>query len=70
MREGRRANPDERAGKTVSQVEVVTLAVYVLGGESAQLDTEDIAIKANEFAPGRFASRKYPTQINLELIWA
>ena len=51
-----------------SQIELVTLAVYLLGGATSAIDTEDIAVKANELAPGRFAWRKYPEQINLELI--
>lgn len=48
--------------------EIVTLAVYLLGGDSRHVETEDIAVKANELAPRRFAWRKYPDQINLEVI--
>lgn len=51
-----------------SQIELVTVAVYLLGGATAAIDTEDVAVKVNELAPGRFAWRKYPDQINLELI--
>lgn len=54
--------------KPLSNHEVVTLAVYALGGESKPVDTEDIAVKANEMAPGRFSWRKYPGQINLETV--
>ncbi len=50
--------------------EIVTLALYVLGGATRHVDTEDIAIKANELAPGRFAWRKYPNQINIEIVRA
>jgi len=32
------------------------------------VDTEDVAMKANEIAPGRFSWKKYPDQINLELV--
>jgi hypothetical protein len=32
------------------------------------VDTEDVAVKAAEIAPGRFAWSKYPDQINLELV--
>lgn len=53
---------------TPSQVSVVALAVYLLEGHLHPVDTEDVAIKANELAPGRFAWRKYPEQINLELV--
>jgi hypothetical protein len=48
--------------------EVVTLAVYLLGGERKPVDTEDVAKKANELAPGRFTWRKYKDQINLEVV--
>lgn len=50
--------------------ELVTLAVYRLGGETRPIDTEDIAVEANTIAPGRFTWRKYPNQINIELIRA
>lgn len=48
--------------------EIVVLAVYLLGGKTRPVDTEDVAVKANELAPGRFVWRKYPKQINLEII--
>jgi len=48
--------------------EIVTLAVYLLGGRVSPVDTEDVAVKANELAPGRFNWRKYPDQINIELV--
>ena len=50
--------------------ELVTLAVYRLGGETRPIDTEDIAMEANTIAPGRFTWRKYPDQINIELVRA
>jgi hypothetical protein len=46
----------------------VTLALYSLGGTAERVDTEDVAKRANELAPGRLAWRKYPDQINLELV--
>src|SRR6266516_3169361 len=48
--------------------EVVTLAVFILGGDQRPVDTEDVAKKANEIAPGRFTWRKYKDQINLEVV--
>lgn len=48
-----------------SNIEIVTIAVYLLGGASNYIDTEDIAMKVNELAPGRFTWRKYPDQINI-----
>jgi hypothetical protein len=54
--------------KKLAQYEIVTLAVYLLGGDQHAVDTEDAAIKAHELALGRFSWRKYPDQINLELV--
>jgi hypothetical protein len=52
--------------KSFANHEIVTLAVYILGGESMEIDTENIAIKVNELAPGRFTWHKYKDQINIE----
>ena len=52
--------------KPFSNIELVTIAVYLLGGDSKYVDTEDIAVRTNELAPGRFAWRKYPDQINIQ----
>jgi len=52
--------------ESMSNIEIVTLAVYLLGGASKSVDTEDIAVKVNELAPGRFTWRKYPEQINID----
>ncbi len=53
---------------TLTSSQIIVLATYVLGGERQPIDTEDLAVKANELAPGRFSWRKYPDQINLELV--
>jgi hypothetical protein len=50
------------------QVEIVTLAVFLLGGDQRAVDTEDAAIEAHRLAPSRFSWRKYPEQVNLELV--
>lgn len=55
---------------TLSNHEIVTLAVFLVGGDASLVDTEDVAVKANELAPGRFSWRKYPTQINIENVRA
>src|SRR5262245_27289333 len=60
--------PSRAALSRLSQGQVVTLAAYLLGGDRRVLDTEDLAVKANELAPGRFSWRKYRDQINLELV--
>jgi hypothetical protein len=52
----------------ISNNDLVVLAVYLLGGSERYVDTEDVAVKVNSMAPGRFAWRKYPSQINLELV--
>lgn len=52
----------------LSKIDVVTIAVYVCGGKSKAIDTEDIAVKTAEIAPGRFSWRKYPDQINIEQV--
>ena len=51
--------------KALSNNEIVTLAIYLLGGKSESVDIEDVAMKASELAPGRFAWRKYPNHINI-----
>jgi hypothetical protein len=52
----------------LSNHELVTLAVYLLGGDGKEVETEDVAMKAHHLAPGRFTWKKYADQIDLELI--
>lgn len=52
----------------LSNQQIVVIAAYLMGGNSQRVDTEDIAVKASEIAPGRFAWRKYPSQINIETV--
>jgi hypothetical protein len=49
-------------------VKMVVLALHHLGGASRLVDTEDVAIKTHELAPGWFAWKKYPERVNLELV--
>lgn len=51
-----------------NNIEIITIAVYLLGGDSKYIDTEDVAVKANELAPGKFTWHKYPDQINIHNI--
>lgn len=44
------------------------MAVYLLGGASRHLDTEDVAVKAFSLAPTMFGWQKYPQFPNLELV--
>lgn len=48
--------------------EIVTLAVYLCGGASRAIDTEDIAVKAFELAPKRFSWRRHKEQISLDAV--
>src|SRR5579872_234810 len=61
----------ENASKTekLALHEIVAIATYLVGGERKTVDTEDIAIKANEIAPGRFSWRKYKEQIDLYAVY-
>lgn len=60
--------PTQQTHKGLSNHEIVTLVVYLLGGDAQYVDTEDIAVKANELAPGRFTWRKYRDQINIDTV--
>jgi len=61
-------NASAKVQNELSNHEIVTLAVYLLGGDARRVDTEDIAIKANELAAGRFTWRKYRDQINIDTV--
>lgn len=58
----------ESGARQISNHEIVTVAVFLLGGTTNAVDTEDIAVKANDLAPGRFVWRKYCGQINIEAV--
>jgi len=53
----------------MAQSDIVAIAAYMAGAAKKRVDMEDIAVKANEIAPGRFSWRKYKEQIDLELIY-
>jgi hypothetical protein len=53
---------------TKATYEVVAFALHRLGGAQRAVDTEDVAMEAHRLAPGQFSWKKYPDQINLELI--
>jgi hypothetical protein len=58
----------KKALTPLTHTELVTWAVYLLGGDQKRIDTEDVAAKVYKLAPKRFSWRKYPEQINLELV--
>lgn len=55
--------------KFITKADLAVLAVYLLGGDQRSVDTEDIAVKCNELAPGQFNWKKYTDQINLKLVY-
>ncbi len=61
-------NPSIVHEKKLPTRQVVVIAAYMIGGSDSAVETEDIAVKANEIAPGRFNWRKYPGQVNLESV--
>ena len=52
--------------KEFTNIELVTLAVYMLGGKEKYIDAEDVAMKVNEIVPGRFSWKKYRDQVNID----
>ncbi len=66
--DGRLRKKQMPANGELSSPEIVTIAVFQLGGKTRSVDTEDVAYLANKLAPGRFSWRKYPDQINIEIV--
>jgi hypothetical protein len=52
----------------LSNYQLVTIAVTLIGGDLDYVDTEDIAVKVDEMAPQRFGWRKYPDRIDLDSV--
>lgn len=59
-------SPSVPSGGRLFQFAVV--AVFDLGGATRSVDTEDIAVRCHQLAPDLFGWRKYPEQVNLELV--
>jgi hypothetical protein len=55
-----------RKKNALTNVDVVISAAYKLNAQFNYIHTEDIAIIANEIAPGRFSWEKYKENIDLE----
>ena len=55
--------------KKIKSFEIVTMALYNLGGSTKNIHTEDIAIEADKSDPERFKWRKYKENIDLGLIF-
>jgi hypothetical protein len=52
----------------LSNTEIVIIAAFRVGAAVQHVDTEDIAVKANEIGPGRFTWKKYQDQINIDTV--
>ncbi len=52
----------------MNRVDIIVMAMLRLGGDSKGLDMEDIAVECHIVSPKTFAWRKYPDQINLDLV--
>lgn len=48
--------------------QLLTVALSNLGGHERRIHTEDIALEANELAPGRFSWRKYPEYVDINVV--
>jgi len=48
--------------------ELVTLAVYLLGGSTNFVDVEDIAIEVFSLAPNKFSWKKHKDQIDIKIV--
>ena len=53
----------------LSNQEIVTIAIYVLGSGIGTFDIETIAKKADELAPGRFRWKTDPNMISDSNTW-
>jgi hypothetical protein len=67
-RTARQDNPSGKSAPALTNCEIVVIAAFGRGAATAHIDTEDIAVKANEIAPGRFTWKKYPDQIDIDAV--
>lgn len=56
------------SSSNLSNKHLVAVALFQLGGGEHAINTEDLAVKVAELAPGRFRWKKYPDQIDLEAV--
>ena len=52
----------------LTNYQLVTIVVFLLNGDKLYVDREDVAVKANDLAPGRFTWRKHKEMIDLESV--
>ena len=65
---GKKAVKQKKSTADLANHEIAVIATYLAGGQYRYVDTEDIAMKANEIAPGRFIWRKYKDQVNIDTV--
>jgi hypothetical protein len=58
----------KQSAALLSNHELVVIAAFLVGAQRSSADTEDIAVKASDLAPGRFTWRKYKEQINIDAV--
>ena len=56
------------AKEELTNVDIVLYALYLLGGTTKKIPTENIAIKSFRLAPSRFSWRLYPQYPDLEAV--
>ena len=54
--------------ESLTNSQVVTMAVFALGGETKAIDIEDIAVEAFRYFPERFSWRKFHDMIDLRAV--
>lgn len=64
----KKAAQQKKSTADLANHEIAVVATYLAGGQYRHADTEDIAMKANEIAPGRFTWRKYKDQVNIDTV--
>ncbi len=67
----RKAAPGGAEGATIAELanpQVATLAVYLAGGATENVDTEHIAVQAYRLAPGRYRWKQYAEHIDIEKV--
>ncbi len=52
----------------LSNIQIATLVVFILGGAVNPIDLEDVAIEAFTLAPKKFSWKKYEDQIDLRIV--
>lgn len=55
-------------GSDLTKRQVVVVALHLLGGETRGIDTEHVAMKAFEIAPGMFSWKHYTGQVDKDLV--